>query len=136
MFLFLFSSQITFARVTENPNDYGYDPASFGSNAPTYYLYAPKTTAVLTKDTRDLQAQIDLLNQKNIELEAKLKQQPVVQPVPAQITTPQASPNDASQTQRIDTLEKKVGVVETAVNGLRSAIDKTINLLTKLLSLL
>jgi len=80
-----------------------------------------------------LQEQIDDLNQKNRDLESKINAKVNVTPT---ITQPQVSPNDAGQTQRIDTLEKKVGIVETAVNGLRSAIDKTLNLLNQLLKLL
>ena len=52
------------------------------------------------------------------------------------ITQSQISPNDATQTQRIDTLENKVGTLETLMSGLKTALDKTISLLTKLLSIL
>lgn len=128
------SSEVVFARVTEDPVNYGANSLNYNQPSSNYFLYSPKSERILTIDVRDLQAQIDQLNQKNLELETKLKQQPVIQQAPAQTTT-QVSPNDAGQTQRIDTLEKKVGIIETIVGGLKSSIDKTLNLLTKLLSL-
>lgn len=135
----LFSSQIALARVTDNPIDYGRTPESLGGNLQSaldnsYYINdrQPKPNNYLTKDVRDLQKQIDELNKRNSELESKLLnfKNPVVSVVP------QVSVNDTSQTQRIETLENKIGLLEKAVNGVSNSIQKTLDLLTKLFNLL
>lgn len=134
MFLFLFSSQLVSARVTDNPIDYGRTPESLGGNlinANTYYQTQAKPSNYLTTDVRDLQAQIIELDRKNAELELKIQKFQV--PVSTQ---PQVSQNDVIQNQKIDTLEKKVGLLDTAINAVDKSIQKTLDLLTKLLNLL
>jgi len=141
LLLVLFSSQVTLARVTDNPIDYGRTPESLGGNLQsaldnTYYLNKsqPKPIGVLTVDVRDLQAQINELDRKNAQLELKisnLQVQPVVVPQPQVI-----SQTDTTQTQRISTLENKVGILETTMNAVSKSIQKTLDLLTKLLNLL
>ncbi len=135
----LFNSQVALARVTDNPIDYGRTPESLGGNLQsaldnTYYINdrQPKPNNYLTKDVRDLQKQIDELNKKNAELESKLLnfKNPVIS------TVPQVSVNNVSQTQRIETLENKIGLLEKTVNGVSNSIQKTLDLLTKLFNLL
>ena len=77
-----------------------------------------------------LQAQINLLEAKNRELESKI----LTQNIKPQVNTV-ANSADPIQDQRIEKLETKVGVLEKAFNGLKGAIDKTIGLLEKLLKL-
>ncbi len=131
--MFIASSQISFAYVTDNSSDYGVNNGE--TNNSGYFLYAPKGITFLTKDVRDLQAQIDVLEKRNADLNLKMLNLEARQSIPV-ITQTQVSSNDATQTQRIDTLENKVGTLETLMGGLKTALDKTISLLTKLLSLI
>lgn len=84
----------------------------------------------LSNDVIDLQTQIDTLNRKNFELENKINmmQKSVNQPTPIEVQ----GTND--QTQRIDNIEKRVGILENAIDGVKNSIKKTIDLLTKLLA--
>lgn len=79
----------------------------------------------------DLQKQVDQLNQKNQELERKISQTSVQTVVPQIV---QVSPNVAAQTQRIDNLEQRVGVLEGLMNSLKISINKVLELLTRLLA--
>ena len=137
--LFLLSSQIAFARVTDNPIDYGVKPESLGGNLQsaqnnTYYANdrQPKPNTYLTKDVRDLQAQIIELDKKNAQLELKLiklEQSSVSVQTPAT----QTFPDDAEQTQRIDTLERRVSLLEKTLQNVSGAISNTVDLIKKLL---
>ena len=109
--LILVNSSVAFARVDiEMLIDKGYENKNY------------------IKYDIDLQRQIDTLIQKNIQLESALQnyQAPVVQ----------TNPIDEIQNQKIVELEKKVGVIEKAVENVKWAINKTLDLLQKVINLL
>lgn len=117
--VFLVSGNNAFARINEDPN-----------------IAGNHSLKVLNSDVVDLQKQIDQLNQKNAQLEARMFQienKPASQVISSP-AVPQASPNDAGQTVRIENLEKRVGVLEGLLNSLKTSIAKVLDLLTKLLS--
>lgn len=119
---FIATSNVAFARVDSDIVDRG----------------GGKNNRVLSADVVDLQAQIDQMNLKNSQLEGKIFQLENKQPTQV-ISAPQgsqASPNDAGQTVRIENLEKRVGVIEGLMNGLKTSISKTLDLLTKILSII
>lgn len=92
-----------------------------------------KNPVILSKDVLDLQAQINILANKNLELERKLNsyQKPVVANTQPQTVI---SINDEGQTQRIDTLEKRMTLLEKTLQNVSGAISNTVDLIKKLLA--
>lgn len=89
-----------------------------------------------TTDIRslDLQKQIDELTAKNSQLESKIFQLENKQPTTISVPQPTISTNDTNQTQRIDTLEKRMTLIEKTLQNVSGAISNTIDLIKKLLA--
>lgn len=127
LILFAVGTSVAYAKVTDNSSDYGLKTG--GSDPSTYFQYTKKTPEMLTKDVRDLQSQIDQLNRKNGELEAKLLKYNVPE-------VHEASTASDIQTIRIDAIEKRVGILEELMNTIKSMLDRTLGLLNRLIDLL
>ena len=126
MLMILFSSQMVFADIKSIHLLPAIEPER--SNA--------STVDVFTSDRADLdlQNQIDELTKKNNDLAYKIFQ--LENKTADKIKTQVVGSVDTIQVQRIDTLEKKVGLLEKTMQVVGKTMQNTLNLLTQLLNLL
>ena len=92
--------------------------------------------AATMSDIQNLQSQIDQLKDLNAIMQTDisiLKNRSNTAPAQV-VTTSVSSPADAGQNVRLDSLEKKVGVLQTILYSMEDTINTTISLLRQLVT--